>query len=92
MKNRQWQYFNKNGYDKIPVFFKDIKDKVEHFGFSRLYKMSNTRKLHELGACRRTHFFDVIKHYKNLFRIDFHALMCYKFFYVNKIWTSPTSC
>lgn len=49
----QWQYLNsdQNPYpnDRIPVFFKEKDGKVEHFGFSRLYKISNTKYLNELN-------------------------------------------
>ena len=49
----QWQYLisNNNPYPNgiIPIFFKEKDGKVEHFGFSRLYKMSNTKYLNELN-------------------------------------------
>jgi len=53
LENTLWQYLesNKNPYPKrrIPVFFSlDENDNVKHFGFSRLYKMSNTKYLNEL--------------------------------------------
>ncbi len=49
----QWQYLNsnKNPYpnNRIPVFFAlDENENIKHFGFSRLYKMTNTNYLNEL--------------------------------------------
>lgn len=53
LENTLWQYLksDKNPYPKriIPVFFSlDENDNVKHFGFSRLYKMSDTKYLNEL--------------------------------------------
>jgi CRISPR-associated protein (TIGR03986 family) len=49
----QWQFLTKDSpytNNRIPVFFKLKSDGiVEHFGFSRLYKMSNTKYLNELS-------------------------------------------
>jgi CRISPR-associated protein (TIGR03986 family) len=53
LDNTQWQYLtsSKNPYPnkRIPVFFKEKDGTVEHFGFSRLYKMSNTKYLNEMN-------------------------------------------
>ncbi len=43
-----WRYYKKKKISKIPVFFKVNNGEVEHFGFSRLYKMPNTKYLNEL--------------------------------------------
>src|SRR5699024_3755222 len=47
-----WSYFQEKKIDKIPVFFSANKAKVEHFGFSRLYKLPNVNKLHELNPIK----------------------------------------
>ena len=39
---------NRNDIDRYPVFFSEKNGKVIHFGFSRLYRMSNPKKLYEL--------------------------------------------
>ena len=44
-----WQYFKKNKWSAIPVFFcADKNNNISHFGLSRLYKMTNTKYLNEL--------------------------------------------
>jgi len=53
LEQTQWQYFQSNNpypKNRIPVFFlanEDTKE-VKHFGFSRLYKMTNTKYVNEL--------------------------------------------
>ena len=49
LKDSQWQYYIKNGFNKFPVFFYSSDgENVDHFGFSKLYKLSNTRYLDEI--------------------------------------------
>ncbi len=43
-----WQYFKTVERKRIPVFFKASNGQVEHFGFSRLYKISATKYLNEM--------------------------------------------
>jgi len=44
-----WQFFVDNNYSRIPVFFVASETrKVKHFGFSKLYRMTNTKYLNEL--------------------------------------------
>jgi len=63
----QWQYLNsnKNPYPnrRIPVFFAlDENEKVKHFGFSRLYKITNTKYLEELSPLRT--YYNLQENYK----------------------------
>lgn len=45
-----WHYFvNDLKLDKIPVFFKEEKGKVKHFGFSKLYRLNNGHSIDELA-------------------------------------------
>lgn len=43
-----WQYFKEKGVKRIPVFFAADGASVISFGFSRLYKLSNTHYLRKL--------------------------------------------
>lgn len=67
-KYTQWQYLNSthNPYtnNRIPVFFKANEKTVEHFGFSRLYKMTNTQSLNELAPLKGYH------NVKNTYELD----------------------
>jgi len=48
LKDTQWQYFKEQNLQQIPVFFySDNKVEVDHFGFGKLYKISNTKFLRE---------------------------------------------
>jgi CRISPR-associated protein (TIGR03986 family) len=45
-----WHYFIKElKLSKIPVFFKEEKGKVKHFGFSKLYRLNNGHSIAELA-------------------------------------------
>ncbi len=47
-----WSFFQQNKIDEIPVLFFAKGSKVEHFGFSRLYKLPNVNRLHELNPIK----------------------------------------
>jgi CRISPR-associated protein (TIGR03986 family) len=44
-----WQYFKKNKFSKIPVFFSSTDEvNVDNFGFSKLYKLANLPYLEDM--------------------------------------------
>lgn len=50
LKDTQWQYYKSENIQRIPVFFySSDNNNVDHFGFGRLYKISNTKFLREIS-------------------------------------------